>query len=105
MYRHNVLVALVSVLYLSALLGCAQKPTTWTPNYRDTDLLDFIQDVQLATGKAFVIDPRVAGKVTMTSGTPLDGEQFYQLLRRVLAQNGFVAMEANNIVRIFPAEN
>ena len=39
----------------------AQQQATWTPNFRDSDILEVIRAVQDATGKTMVVDPRVRG--------------------------------------------
>ena len=40
-------------------------------NLQDADIRVFIQDVARATGTTFIIDPKVQGKVTVTSQQPL----------------------------------
>ena len=60
----------LATLALSAL-ALAQQPTTQriTPNFKDADITQIIEAVSMATGKNFIIDPRVRAQVTMLSMT------------------------------------
>ena len=101
----------VSVLLALAISACAQTPTTtppagaktWNPNYENADLLVFIQLVQEATGKTFVIDPRVQGQVTIFNSAPLNADELYKLFLATLEMNGFAAVDSDNIVHIVPS--
>ena len=75
---------------------------TWTPRIQNGDLLEFVKLVQEATGKLFVIDPRVKGQVTIVNNKPLNSQQMYNLLVATLDVHGFTAVEVDNIVRIIP---
>ena len=43
-----------------------------TLNFSDADLVAVINSVSQITGKNFIIDPRVKGKVTVVSSKPLN---------------------------------
>ena len=60
-----------------------------------------------ATGKNFIIDPRVRAQVTWLSGssTALTPEQFYQGFLSVLQVHGFIAVPAGNIIKVLPDAN
>ncbi len=45
----------------------AAEEATITPNFKDADLRSVIEAVGEATGKSFIVDPRVRGEVTLTS--------------------------------------
>ena len=96
-------------LLLVFLGACTPTPeqslpnTTWTPDVRDGDLLDFIKLVQQATGKIMVIDPRVRGRVNIANSQALTSEQLYNLFLATLEVNGFAAIDVDDIVRIVPA--
>jgi len=103
--RRRLAVALAT-LTLSAL-ALAQQPTTQriTPNFKDADITQIIEAVSMATGKNFIIDPRVRAQVTMLSSTPMTPDQFYQAFLAILQVHGFVAVPAGNIVKIVPDAN
>ncbi|MDP6198886.1 MAG: type II secretion system protein GspD, partial [Porticoccaceae bacterium] len=41
-------------------------------NFRDADIRSVIESVAEITGKSFVLDPRVKGKVTIIAPEPID---------------------------------
>lgn len=82
--------AVVSAL---ALLGAPLLAQT-TVNLRDADVRAFIQDVARATGRSFIIDPRVQGKVTVVSDRPLDQASYFELFLSTLRANGLVVTPA-----------
>ena len=59
----------------------------------------------MATGKNFIIDPRVRAQVTMLSSTPMTPDQFYQAFLAILQVHGFVAIPTGNVVKIVPDAN
>jgi general secretion pathway protein D len=76
-----------------------------TPNFKDADITQIIEAVSMATGKNFIIDPRVHAQVTMLSSTPMTPDQFYQAFLAILQVHGFVAVPAGNVVKIIPDAN
>src|SRR5690606_38484454 len=74
-------------------------------NLRDADIRAFIQDVSRATGRSFIIDPRVQGKVTVVTDKPIGRTQYFELFLSTLRANGLVALPTGNgAFRIQPAE-
>jgi general secretion pathway protein D len=76
-----------------------------TPNFKDADITQIIEAVSIATGKNFIIDPRVRAQVTMLSSTPMTPDQFYQAFLAILQVHGFVAVPAGNVIKIIPDAN
>jgi len=77
----------------------------WTPNFRDSDILEVIRAVQDVTGKTMIIDPRVRGQMTVISSTPVDADTYYNIFQRALDVNGFTAVETgDNMVSILPTQ-
>ena len=76
-----------------------------TVNLRDADVRAYIQDVSRATGRTFIIDPRVQGKVSVVSEKPLGREAYFELFLSTLRANGLVVSPAaGGAFRITPAE-
>ncbi len=73
-------------------------------DFEDADLRAVIQAVAEFTGKNFLVDPRVQGRVTVIAPTPLTEEQAYKMFQSVLEVNGFVTIEADGAIKIVPAE-
>ena len=63
-----------------------------TPNFKDADITQIAEAVSAATGKNFIIDPRVRAQVTMLSSTPMSPDAFYQAFLSILQVHGFVAV-------------
>lgn len=105
--------ARLCVAALGALLACssvaqAAEPTgaRITPNFKDADITQIIEAVSAATGKNFIVDPRVGRQqVTMLSSTPMTPEAFYQAFLSILQVHGFVAVQTGNIIKIIPDAN
>ena len=96
----------VAVLALSAM-ALAEQPNSQriTPNFKDADITQIIEAVGMATGKNFIIDPRVRAQVTMLSSTPMTPDQFYQAFLAILQVHGFVAIPTGNVIKIVPDAN
>ena len=74
-----------------------------TLNMKGADINAVISTVAEATGKNFIIDPRVKGKVTIISSKPLNKSQLYQVFLAILDVHNFAAVpSANNVIKILP---
>ncbi len=73
-----------------------------TLNFQDADIRALINAVSKITGKNFVVDPRVKGKVTLVSGEELGPDQVYEVFLSVLDVHNIVAIEANGLVKLLP---
>ena len=102
-FRSFVVCALAVVL--SASLASAQPAQRITPNFKDADITQIAEAVSAATGKNFIIDPRVRAQVTMLSSTPMSPDAFYEAFLSILQVYGFIAVPAGNIVKILPDAN
>ncbi|MDB5973463.1 MAG: type secretion system protein GspD, partial [Nevskia sp.] len=76
-----------------------------TLNLKEADIATLIATVSEVTGKNFVIDPRVKGKVTVVSSSPMDAAAVYATFLSVLAVNGYAAVPAGAAVKIVPDAN
>ena len=107
--RAPAMAACAAALLLAAGAGSGAQPTgpRITPNFKDADVTQLIEAVSAATGKNFIIDPRVRAQVTWLSGanTALTPEQFYQGFLSVLQVHGFIAVPAGNIIKVLPDAN
>lgn len=77
--------------------------TSWKVNLQDTDINLFVQQVAKQSGKTFIVDPRVKGKVSVVTEQELDSEGLYDLLLSVLNVHGFAAVESNGVIKIVPS--
>jgi len=79
------------------------KPITL--NLKDADLSAVIATVSEVTGKNFIIDPRVKGKVTIVSSRPMEEEEVYQIFLSILEVHGFAAVQVGSVIKIIPDAN
>lgn len=94
----------VTLLVAMALATAAPLTAQQTVNLRDADVRAYIQDVARATGRTFIIDPRVTGKVTVVSERPLNRTEYFELFLATLRANGFTVVPASNgAYRVQPA--
>jgi general secretion pathway protein D len=74
-------------------------------NLRDADIRAFIQDAARATGRTFVIDQRVQGKVSVVTDRPLSRSEYFEVFLSTLRANGLVAVPiGGGNYRIQPAD-
>ncbi|MDB6042122.1 MAG: hypothetical protein JWM63_673 [Gammaproteobacteria bacterium] len=76
-----------------------------TPNFKDADITQIAEAVSAATGKNFIIDPRVRAQVTMLSSTPMTPAAFYETFLAILQVHGFIAVPAGPVIKILPDAN
>jgi general secretion pathway protein D len=96
------LALLVPALSCQAQSG-VQQAVSITPNFKDADITEVVQAVAAATGKSFIVDPRVRAQVNMYSSAPMSPPAFYQAFLAILSVYGFMAApDGNNVVKIVP---
>lgn len=83
-------------------LPAPQKPATRLWNLQDADILSVINEVSQETGKNFVVDPRVTGKMTLISSKPLKKDEVYDVFLSVLSLLGYSAVPSGNVIKIVP---
>ncbi|MGA1797574.1 type II secretion system secretin GspD [Sphingomonas sp. 4RDLI-65] len=77
-----------------------------TLNVRDADIRAFIADAAKVTGRTFIIDNRVAGKVTVVTDRPLSRSEYFEVFLSTLRANGLVAVPTSNgAFRVQPLDN
>jgi general secretion pathway protein D len=79
-----------------------QKTVSRLWNLQDADILSVINEVSLETGKNFVVDPRVTGKISLVSSKPIQPDQVYDLFLSVLELLGYSAIPSGDVVKIIP---
>jgi general secretion pathway protein D len=104
--RNNVakqLLGWVAALSLMAgLVAQASADELVRINFRDADIRSVIESVAEITGKSFVLDPRVKGKVTIISPEAIDASLLYQAVLSAIQVQGFQAIEDGVVTRIVP---
>ncbi|WP_293883356.1 type II secretion system secretin GspD [Sphingomonas sp.] len=83
-----------AVLLTIALATAA--PAQQVLNLRDADIRAFIQDAARVTGRTFIIESRVAGKVSVVTDRPLSKSEYFEVFLSTLRANGLVAVATGN---------
>ena len=72
---------------------------------REVDIRAFIEDVSNETGRTFIIDPRVSGRVTVLAQQSMTPNELFDVFQTTLRVNGYVAVPAGSgAYRIVPVE-
>lgn len=79
--------------------GVAEEVTL---NFSDADLVAVINSVSQITGKNFIIDPRVKGKVSVVSSKPLNEDEVYSVFLSILQVHGFATVPTEFAIKIIP---
>jgi len=98
LFMKKILIILISyftVLSVSAL----------TLNLKNVELKTLINTVSEVTGKSFIVDPRVKGKINVVSAEEIDDDEFYHLFLSILQVHGYIVVEGNGFSKILPQSN
>jgi general secretion pathway protein D len=72
-------------------------------DFEDVELAIVIDTISQMTGKNFVYDDRVRGRVTIVSPTPIPVEQAFTVFESVLQVKGFTTVEApGGVLKVIP---
>lgn len=79
------------------------KPGSITMNFKGVDIRVLINFISELTGKNFLVNPAVRGKVTILSPEKVTIDEAYKVFLSVLEVNGFTTVQAGKITKIIPA--
>jgi general secretion pathway protein D len=98
----RVLVTLsVAVPLTFTLTSASVMATQYSPNFKGTEITEFINIVGKNLKKTIIVDPNVRGKVNVRSYDLLSEEQYYQFFLNVLEVYGYAAVKMdNNIIKV-----
>lgn len=94
--------ARIGVLLLMSTIATSAAAESVTLNLKGADISALIGTVSEITGKNFIIDPRVKGKITIISSRPLDKKEVYDVFLSVLEVHGFSAIPYGKVTKIMP---
>ena len=104
--RRHLQIAFSAMLLFGSWLACGTADAdSMTLNLKDADISAFIGTVSKITGKNFIVDPRVKGKITVISSHPMNEKQIYQVFLSVLEVHGFAAVPSGSVIKIIPMAN
>ncbi|WP_051555066.1 GspD family T2SS secretin variant LspD [Legionella fairfieldensis] len=71
-------------------------------NLHNADIRAVIGEVSRVTGKNFIIDPRVQGKISIVSSTSMSEKELYQVFLSMLQVSGYAAVPSGSVIKIVP---
>ncbi|MGE3541439.1 MAG: type II secretion system secretin GspD [Candidatus Tectimicrobiota bacterium] len=74
-------------------------------NFRNADILQIVNLMSELTGKNFLVDDKVRGKVTIIAPKPVTMEEAYQVFLSVLEIQGFTVVPQGPIIKIIPSRD
>ncbi|HJV67261.1 MAG TPA: type II secretion system secretin GspD [Geomonas sp.] len=74
-------------------------------NFTDVDISTMVKFISDLTGKNFVMDDRVKGKISIFSPTKLSNEEAYNVFTSVLELKGFTVVPAGKVMKIVPTSS
>ncbi|HYI42211.1 MAG TPA: type II secretion system protein GspD, partial [Sphingomicrobium sp.] len=69
----------------------APASSQYVLNFREADIRAFIEDASRVTGRTFIIDATVQGRVSVVTQRPVSRSEYFQLFLSTLRANGLVA--------------
>ena len=76
-----------------------------TMNFQDVDISVLAKFISEITGKNFVLDESVRGKVSIVSPTKVTPQQAYSIFKSVLQLKGFTTVGAGPVIKIVPSRD
>jgi general secretion pathway protein D len=71
-------------------------------NFTDVDISTMVKFISELTGKNFVMDERVKGKISVFSPSKLSAEEAFNVFTSVLELKGFTTIQAGRVYKIVP---
>lgn len=96
----------VGLLLIQTMGMAANQPSgkgLITVNFQDTDLRVVIKFISELTGKNFIVDSQVKGRVTVISPTKITIEETYRMFESILEVAGYTTVPAGRVIKIVPA--
>ena len=72
-------------------------------NFRDVEILNVINLMSELTGKNFLVDGNVRGKVTLIAPEPVTIDEAYQVFLSILEIQGFTVVPQGPVIKVIPS--
>ncbi len=108
----SALCALMLSVFASAAFAAHAAPASPRPpaneitmNFQNVDIPVLAKFISEITGKNFLVDESVRGKISIISPSKVTPDQAYQIFQSVLQLKGFTTQQAGQIIKIIPSRN
>ncbi len=92
-------------VFVFGLMFAVATAAPVTLNLKDADIESLVGTISGITGKNFIVDPRVKGKVTVIASHPMEEGEVYEVFLSVLRVHGFAAVPTGEVIKIVPEAN
>ena len=101
MSRRPFALVLLVLLAFAARSAAAAVPRSVTMNFKGAEIEAVVQFISELTGKNFILDEKVRGKVTVISPGKITPDEAYEVFQAILHVKGFtIVPAANNVYKI-----
>lgn len=100
MKRDVLLLCIVSLLLLPTT-AYGEEPSVCL-DFKDADITVVIKAISELTGKNFVLDEKIKGKVTIISPTKIPLDEAYTVLESILEVKGYTTVPAGEVIKVVP---
>jgi general secretion pathway protein D len=102
----NILHTLFTLILMGTLLGSpafAAGGKGVVLNFNEVDISTMVKFISDLTGKNFILDDRVKGKISVYSPSKLSIEEAYNVFTSVLELKGFTVVQSGRVAKIVPS--
>lgn len=92
---------LLTTLVVSPVLAAPGKGVVL--NFNEVDIATMVKFISDLTGKNFILDERVKGKISVYSPSRLSNEEAYNVFTSVLELKGFTVVQSGKVAKIVPS--
>lgn len=92
---------LVGALLVSPVAAAGSKGVVL--NFNEVDISTMVKFISDLTGKNFILDDRVKGKISVYSPSKLSTEEAYNVFTSVLELKGFTVVQSGKVAKIVPS--
>jgi general secretion pathway protein D len=92
----------ILILLLGLLLPVTASAKGVILNFTDVDIATMVKFISDLTGKNFVMDERVKGKISVFSPAKLSNEEAFNVFTSVLELKGFTLIQSGKVYKIVP---
>ncbi|MCB0309096.1 MAG: type II secretion system secretin GspD [Bdellovibrionales bacterium] len=100
---------LISIFLIMSSMALAQtglpKGGKVSLDFHDVEIKDVILAIAEITGKNFIVDEKVRGKLSIISSTPVGIEDAYQVFLTALQTKGFTTEEVGSVTKIISIDD
>ncbi len=111
-FRTNLVLLLVVALILPPNLTFAQQPgivkvedNKVSLNFNNVELRDLVKTMSELTGKNFLLDDKIRGRITIISPSKVTINEAYKVFETILAVNELTIVEAGMVTMIVPTRD